>query len=102
MASKKVMVFRDPHNDNKLTYQYCERASRPDDLLKEEFKTIFNDIQLVIQEHGWMKATGIAIDLGKKQFPDSWHRCEWSPARQKNLMTSTEAEQAERTAAQST
>ena len=29
MASKKVMVCKDPHNENKLTYQYCEWASRP-------------------------------------------------------------------------
>ena len=34
MPSKKVMVFKDRHNENELTYQYCEWASRLEDLLK--------------------------------------------------------------------
>ena len=44
MESKKVMVFKDPYKEKGLTYQYCERGSAPDELLKEEITSIFNDI----------------------------------------------------------
>ena len=79
-----------------LTYQYCEWGSAPDELLKEEIKSIFNDIQLVIQDQGWIKAHGLVLESGKKQFRESWDHCEWSLERQKNLMTLTETEQTER------
>ena len=45
MESKNVMVFKDPYKEKGLTYQYCEWPSAPDELLKEEIKSIFNDMQ---------------------------------------------------------
>ena len=75
MESKKVMVFNDPYTEKGLTYQYCSWGSVPDELLKEDIKSIFNDIQLVIQDQGWIKAHGIVLELGKKQFQESWGHC---------------------------
>ena len=75
MEPKKVMVFKDPYKENGLTYQYCSWGSVPDELLKEDIKSIFNDIQLVIQDQGWIKAHGIVLELGKKQFQESWDHC---------------------------
>ena len=75
MESKKVMVFKDPYKEKGLTYQYCSWGSVPDELLKEDIKSIFNDIQLVIQDQGWIKAHGIVLELGKKQFQESWDHC---------------------------
>ena len=86
------MVFKDPYKEKELTYQYCEWPSAPDELLKEEIKSIFNDMQLVIQGHGWIQAHGIVLELGKKQFQESWDHCERTRQHQTSLLESTQAE----------
>ena len=89
MESKKVMVFKDPTQHGTLAYQYCEWGSAADEIMKEEIKAIANDIQQVVEDHGWMSAQRQVYELGKKQFHDSWQHCEWGDVRQKSSTIST-------------
>ena len=86
MMSKKVMVFQDiVREPGTLRYQYCEWGSAADETMKEDIKAIVHDMHDVIKEHGWMGAMRTAVELGKKQYHESWKFSEWGPERQAKL-----------------
>ena len=68
-----------------MRYQYCEWASRAEDIMAADIKAIVHDVQDKITENGWMGAMKAVVDLGKKQFKESWHYSKWGRERQQKL-----------------